>query len=116
MRLMFLASLMLAAPSVALAKGDAKGEAPKTQPPTIIGCDAPAGHTCFFSISDAKGATLAVVTLPGGGRAKSNIRPGNGITYVVVVDRDLANDPTCQKATKAGLFCKRDKLKSGFNN
>ena len=128
--------LALTLPGIALAKADdpkvqkkaaaqtapaqktpaQKAAAQKSSDLPIIGCDAPAGHTCYFSISDAKGVTLAVITLPGGGRAQSTIRPEKGVSYVVVVDQNLANDRTCQSATKAGLFCKRDVLKPGFNN
>jgi hypothetical protein len=96
--------------------GPAPAQTVDRQEAVTIGCDTPVGHICYFSIVDAKGSTIAHLTLPGGGRVKPNIPPQKGVSYVVTVDQDFTNDRTCLAATKAQRFCKKATLKPGFND
>lgn len=89
--------------------------APATTP-TVFGCDSPAGHMCYFAVSAPNGAVIARFSVPAQGRVQAIFPQTPGQTYVVTVDQDHSDDPTCQAATRVNLFCKRAYVVAGYNN
>lgn len=106
--------LFAAMPAILNARTAAR---PDLQPVEVVfACDAPAGHTCYFTAVNASGTVISKLTIGGGGRASKRIKINNSDNYTVTVDRDFTHDRTCETATKAGAFCKHAALVAGYNN
>lgn len=106
--------------SLVLLSGSEVASAQKpTLPATAMStfsCDTPAGHVCFFSISNSAGVMTLGLTIPGGDHAQVLLPANDAQSYVVTVDKNLTQDWTCQAAVRAGAFCKRARVARGFNN
>lgn len=79
-------------------------------------CDAPTGHTCYFSVGNAQGHEIVRLAIPGGLRNPLLLPANELFTYTVTVDRNLASDASCRSASKAGVFCKHAAVVPGTNN
>ena len=102
--------------TLATVSGSGTASAQSATAISTFGCDEPAGHQCFFAISNAKGSVISRLTVPGGSRTPMLLPTNENQTYVVTVDKDFTKDSSCNASCKGGVFCKYASVVRGFNN
>ena len=81
-----------------------------------VGCDAPAGHQCSFTIFYRAGYNGPSFTIPSGSRLiLPNIASGSD-RYAVVIDSPPPSTPSCAVELARHQFCKVATFTAGYNN
>jgi hypothetical protein len=82
----------------------------------IWGCDAPAGHTCYFAIISTTGAVRNFTMTAGQKYSVPGVQVGADYYFVAIDQAAPTNQPACATIVKKGGFCKASIVNAQYNN
>lgn len=109
--------LLLVTAAIGLGLSPLQAQDDQRQPDwvAVIGCELPFGHICHVTFFDDAAMPAGFVRLEAGQRWSMPVYGRVNYTYVMTIDQNFSWDPTCRRAEAAGVPCRLEMLKPGYN-